>query len=182
MVLTARVWFGLSLTFLVLAWVSFPTKRPQIARVIQDPPAAFQPPTNPPQPPPPQPPQPAPSPEPPPRSPSDPPLPAPVQILPAQGTVFEHYGDHRATLFSWSPVTQAVGYVIEIHRGTFLSTDYRYSNVGWASEPEIIFPTTATSVIHHFVGAQPGRWRVWAVDAIDKEGLRSPWREFRYLE
>ena len=32
-----------------------------------------------------------------------------------------------------------------------------------------------------FVGAQPGRWRVWAVDKEGREGFKSPWRLFVYL-
>ena len=31
-----------------------------------------------------------------------------------------------------------------------------------------------------FVGAQPGRWRVWAVDAAGRPGRKSPWWEFRF--
>jgi len=31
-----------------------------------------------------------------------------------------------------------------------------------------------------FVGAQPGRWRVQAVDGAGKAGSMSEWREFRY--
>lgn len=31
-----------------------------------------------------------------------------------------------------------------------------------------------------FTGAQPGRWRVWAVDREGHEGEKSPWRTFRY--
>jgi hypothetical protein len=32
-----------------------------------------------------------------------------------------------------------------------------------------------------FVGAQPGRWRVWAIDEAGREGFKSPWRLFVYL-
>jgi len=31
-----------------------------------------------------------------------------------------------------------------------------------------------------FVGAQPGRWRVWAVDKEGREGFKSPWRRYVY--
>lgn len=31
-----------------------------------------------------------------------------------------------------------------------------------------------------FVGEQPGRWRVYAVDARGDAGLPSPWRYFRF--
>lgn len=33
-----------------------------------------------------------------------------------------------------------------------------------------------------FVGAQPGRWRVWAVDNEGREGEKSPWRTFTYTK
>jgi hypothetical protein len=31
-----------------------------------------------------------------------------------------------------------------------------------------------------FVGAQPGRWRVWALDKNGKPGQKSPWWTFHY--
>jgi hypothetical protein len=33
-----------------------------------------------------------------------------------------------------------------------------------------------------FVSAQPGRWRVWAVDEQGREGEKSPWRTFRFTK
>jgi len=33
-----------------------------------------------------------------------------------------------------------------------------------------------------FAGAQPGRWRVWAVDKAGHEGEKSPWRTFRFTK
>ena len=33
-----------------------------------------------------------------------------------------------------------------------------------------------TSYTFNFVGAQPGRWRVWAIDVDESEGPRSEWR------
>ena len=29
-----------------------------------------------------------------------------------------------------------------------------------------------------FMGAQPGRWRVWAIDKDRRHGVKSPWRRF----
>jgi hypothetical protein len=40
--------------------------------------------------------------------------------------------------------------------------------------------TQATEYQFEFPGAQPGRWRVWAVDGRGKEGPKSDWRTFRY--
>jgi len=38
-----------------------------------------------------------------------------------------------------------------------------------------------TSYEFRFIGAQPGRWRVWGVDKEDREGFKSAWRNFVYL-
>jgi hypothetical protein len=40
----------------------------------------------------------------------------------------------------------------------------------------------STSYEFGFAGAQPGRWRVWAVDKDGREGFKSPWRTFVYLQ
>lgn len=40
----------------------------------------------------------------------------------------------------------------------------------------------ATAYEFNFVGAQPGRWRVWAIDAAGREGFKSRWRSFVYLQ
>jgi hypothetical protein len=37
-----------------------------------------------------------------------------------------------------------------------------------------------TQYTFEFVGAQPGRWRVWAVDAGGKEGPKTGWWEFTF--
>ena len=33
-----------------------------------------------------------------------------------------------------------------------------------------------------FVGRQPGRWHIWAIDGKGQEGLKSPWRTIFYLK
>jgi hypothetical protein len=33
-----------------------------------------------------------------------------------------------------------------------------------------------------FVGAQPGRWRVWPVNSSGQRGNPSEWRTFRFLK
>jgi hypothetical protein len=38
----------------------------------------------------------------------------------------------------------------------------------------------ATSFTFNFVGAQPGRWRVWAVDTRGVDGPKTGWWTFRY--
>lgn len=99
-------------------------------------------------------------------------LSAPKPITPADGTVFHHYP--RETLLQWEAVPGAESYCIE--------TDFSSSGK-WRSEsgrPSIVKGVETTYYALYFVGAQPGRWRVWAVGAEGQEGPQSQWREFRY--
>jgi hypothetical protein len=110
-------------------------------------------------------------------------LPAPVQLNPADNAVFDYYP--RKTKIEWKPVKGAVSYAVEVD----------YCKGVRPGNPECVNPqplavltnppTTGlnlTSYEFEFVGAQPGRWRVWAVDAEGREGFKSPWRKFRYLQ
>jgi hypothetical protein len=109
---------------------------------------------------------------------------APAQTAPAEGAVFDYYPRH--TRLEWSPVEGAVSYSVEV--------DYcsgRRRGAGCA-DPQPLFtqmrvnPKTSgvggTAYEFDFIGAQPGRWRVWAVDAQGREGFKSPWRLFVYLK
>ena len=96
------------------------------------------------------------------------PLPVPRQISPPDGAIFSNYP--RWTHLEWAPVDRAVYYVVEV--------EFQYDGV-WSTVyglPNIY----ATGYTFNFVGAQPGRWRVWAVDAASQEGAKSPWRQFTY--
>lgn len=110
-------------------------------------------------------------------------LPAPVQLAPANDSVFDHYP--RVTKLKWSPVEGAVSYKVEV--------DYCAGNVrnrpGCADPQPLAMknnpPTSGivnTTYEFEFVGAQAGRWRVWAVDKEGREGFGSPWRRFVYLQ
>ncbi|MDR3700114.1 MAG: tetratricopeptide repeat protein [Candidatus Sulfopaludibacter sp.] len=102
-------------------------------------------------------------------------LAAPKAISPADGAVFNHFP--RETTLVWSEVPGAAGYVAE--------WDYK-DDLGWAGERTAILGRTALLTLpvatFQFVGAQPGRWRVWAVDAAGNPGPKSEWREFRYTK
>jgi tetratricopeptide (TPR) repeat protein/thiol-disulfide isomerase/thioredoxin len=101
-------------------------------------------------------------------------LPAPKPLSPAPGEVLEHYP--RDTTVVWSEVPGAMSYMVE--------WDYQDSQ-GWASDRNAPFPAIRTQVpvaTFKFVGAQPGRWRVWAIDASGAAGPKSDWREFRYTK
>jgi hypothetical protein len=122
------------------------------------------------------------------------PLPAPKLLLPEPGAVLNDPG--KITNLSWEPVPSAAAYVLE--------WDYAWKakeGLAWQSEQPASsrddvktqgwwfsshrrylgeVPTSQTAYSLHFVGAQPGRWRVWAVDAEDNPGNKSEWREFLY--
>lgn len=114
--------------------------------------------------------------------------PAPVQLSPAPDAVFDHYP--RRTRLEWSPVAGAVSYSVEIDfcqpkdcerkdgRSVFAEPQSLFLHTTQDSPPTGI---TGTSYEFRFVGAQPGRWRVWAVDAEGREGFKSGWRRFVYL-
>jgi hypothetical protein len=100
-------------------------------------------------------------------------LPAPTQLSPASGTVFNNYP--RTTTLQWSAVPGAASYTVQIYYyqpgDTICSggaQDYLTPNI------------TNTSYTFEFVGAQPGCWRVWAVDAAGRQSSISGWWEFSY--
>lgn len=108
-------------------------------------------------------------------------LPAPVQTGPDDNAEFDLYP--RKTLLKWQPVEGATSYRIEI--------DYcQGGSKGQRSciDPQPLYiegrnPTDINTTIYefNFVGAQPGRWRVWAIDKKGQESFKSPWRTFFYL-
>jgi hypothetical protein len=101
---------------------------------------------------------------------------APVQVSPPDGSVFDNFP--RTTNFSWSAVTGGTTYRLEIDCLGCCSANQWCADVGqtWFVSP----PLTGTSYSHDFVGAQEGRWRVWAIDANGVEGPKSRWWGFRY--
>jgi hypothetical protein len=101
-------------------------------------------------------------------------LPAPRQLSPAADAEFEHFP--RETTVVWSEVPGASAYLVE--------WDYKQSD-GWSVDRQGVVSTirvTEPVTTFRFVGAQPGRWRVTALDASGDPGERSPWREFRYTK
>lgn len=100
-------------------------------------------------------------------------LPAPELITPEEGAVFETYPRHVTV--RWKPVPGAAGYIVQ---WDYLSGGKWNSEEAGAALSQ--FPVSQTSFSFSFVGAQPGRWRVWALDADDRAGAKSSWREFRF--
>jgi C1A family cysteine protease len=101
---------------------------------------------------------------------------APTQISPANGSVFNYYP--RTTTLKWSTVNDATSYNVEVDCYSCCQINKWCSDVGGATRIESNLQTT--SYTFDFVGAQPGRWRVWAVDSNGQVGPKSSWRYFSY--
>lgn len=107
-------------------------------------------------------------------------LPAPRLLSPGDGIVMNHYP--RTTRLEWELVPGAETYTVEIQ---FLGgnvwndlTEF-LQNQGYVGyTPPVKLAQTTFSL--NWVGINPGRWRVWAVDPAQKEGRKSEWREFRF--
>ena len=98
---------------------------------------------------------------------------APNLLSPAPGTVFGHYP--RDTMLVWSGVPGHESYVVE--------WDYKGAD-SWAADQRstqgALIKTSQPVANFKFIGAQPGRWRVWAIDAAGQPGPKSDCREFLY--
>jgi len=104
------------------------------------------------------------------------PLPAPMQISPTNGSVFSNFP--RRTTLRWRPVRGAASYTVEIDCRDCCQAGKWCTEVGreWKVVPGLRTPIYTFD----FVGAQSGRWRVWAVDEDGRPGVKSDWWEFRY--
>ncbi len=115
-------------------------------------------------------------------SPTPPPTPAvpvvlaaPAQVSPASGTVFNNYP--RTTTLIWNTVPGAVTYTVQ----TYFYQPGDTSCTG--GSPYVTGKNISrTSYTFDFVGAQPGCWQVWAIDASGQAGKQSPLWEFRYTQ
>lgn len=102
-------------------------------------------------------------------------LPPPQQLSPRSGSVFNVFP--RVTTLDWSRMPGAVEYGVEVdfnYGGSWVS-----DHSEWRAKPAT-YRTAQTPFTFKFIGAQPGRWRVWAIDKNRHEGRKSPWWEFTY--
>ena len=108
-----------------------------------------------------------------PSDPIDESLAAPQLVLPADQAVFDSYP--RKTVCEWKASPGAVSYILQ--------WDYQSRGV-WRLDQmngEVFgYVVQGTTYTFDFVGAQPGRWRVWPVGASGTRGKPSEWRTFRY--
>jgi len=112
-------------------------------------------------------------------------LPAPVQLAPAANAKFAQFP--RTTTLQWDKVEGAASYAVEVdycqnsqNLNKCLQPApqiFSFDSLGKSPMPNTTVETTFT---FDFIGAQPGRWRVWAVDKDGRKGLKSPWRLFIY--
>jgi eukaryotic-like serine/threonine-protein kinase len=103
-------------------------------------------------------------------------LPAPNQLAPPNGAVFSNYP--RTTTLRWVPVANAATYSVELDCFQCCAANKWCTAVGqtW----QIVTGLTATQYVFNWVGAQPGRWRVWAVGPRGRVGRKSRWSKFIY--
>jgi hypothetical protein len=94
----------------------------------------------------------------------------PYLSRPFDNTVFREFP--RAMTLRWLPVKNATHYLIEVQ--------YQLPTTGqWFDLPGYPVSQDGDSYSFHFVGAQPGRWRVTAVSG-DSKSEPSKWWYFRH--
>ena len=97
---------------------------------------------------------------------------------------FDYYPRH--TRLEWAPVEGAASYSVGVD-----FCNGRRGDAQGCTDPQPLSglmklnPKTSgiegTAYEFDFIGAQPGLWHVWAVDAQGREGFKSPRRLFTYL-
>ncbi|MGI8835080.1 MAG: carboxypeptidase-like regulatory domain-containing protein [Pyrinomonadaceae bacterium] len=109
---------------------------------------------------------------------------APVQLSPQDNDVFDIVP--RNTTLAWSPVAGAVSYGLEVEScwNVQSAERSRLPDDGECINPSPYdekFALNGTTYEFIFKGAQPSRWRVWAIDKDHRPGFKSAWRRFVYL-
>jgi hypothetical protein len=105
-------------------------------------------------------------------------LAAPETEWPQARVTFNHYP--RLTKVTWQPVPDADSYSVEVDCFHCCDLGKWCTDVGRATITASRI--AATSYAFSWVGANWGRWRVWAVSSGGDEGLKSKWHEFIYLQ
>jgi Carboxypeptidase regulatory-like domain len=110
-------------------------------------------------------------------------LEAPLLLSPTNDSEFSHYP--RITKLEWSAVPGAASYTVEVEFCASEGADKKECEapqpLQYRSNPPMA-GIEGTSYEFVFIGAQPGRWRVWAVDAQGKAGAKSAWFKFIYKQ
>ncbi|MEO1514348.1 MAG: hypothetical protein AAFV95_05025 [Bacteroidota bacterium] len=93
------------------------------------------------------------------------------------GATYNHFP--RKTKLQWRPVRGAVKYIVEVDCYHCCKSGKWCSETGKTWKKETV---RGTSYSFNFVGAQPGRWRVRAVNRNGKAGKVSAWCNFKYTK
>jgi eukaryotic-like serine/threonine-protein kinase len=106
------------------------------------------------------------------------PPPVPQPLSPTTGTLFTHFP--RNTTLVWSAVTDPSAPVTYRVHAQFCQGSA--NNPTSCSDRPSYCPgvLTSTTCNFNFVGGQPGRWRVRAVDALGNESAFSDWSTFEF--
>lgn len=103
---------------------------------------------------------------------------APEILSPSNNSTFNHYP--RILKLRWKPVSNAIAYNVEIDCLNCCGAGI------WCVDADRKFKfiegLNGNFYQFNFVGAQPGRWRVQAVDANGKWGKQCPWVHFRFTK
>ena len=92
----------------------------------------------------------------------------PRQIWPLDGAIWSHYP--RNTVCVWEEVPGVKSYTVEVQ------ASYHEEWFPLILAPDIVDLYFA----FEFVGAQPGRWRVWGTSSTGTQTEKSPWQHFKY--
>jgi TonB family protein len=103
-------------------------------------------------------------------------LAAPALVSPAEGALLTFFP--RAVDYRWDAVPGAARYDLEVDCYKCCAIDKWCSDVD--ARRVSAHETAATTYTDPFPGDQPGRWRVWAIDARGEPGAKSAWREFTF--
>lgn len=101
-------------------------------------------------------------------------LPAPRLLSPENGVTFDRYP--RTTTLTWAAVTGAKNYRVE---WAFIDSG-GMCPASPTSNQDVVLQTSQPSYTFDFIGAQPGCWRVSAIDEHGKVGPTSSWWKFTY--
>jgi hypothetical protein len=103
---------------------------------------------------------------------------APFLLSPKCGSVFNFFP--RTTRLQWQSVNGASSYTVEIDCLGCCAIGKWCTDAGktW----QVVRGIKGLGYTFDFVGAQPGRWRVWAVGNGNEEGPKSEWCEFTYTK
>ena len=103
-------------------------------------------------------------------------LDTPVLVSPLNGQVFANYP--RKTILVWQPVAGATRYFVTVdacNSGKIVTPTSTWQNV-------LKGTVQTNSITFDFVGAQPGRWSVFAIDSTNghQQSAASAWSNFTY--